>query len=100
MFANTSSEKVCGLMEMRVAPYSRMTASFSASVQSGRPASTVYSTMAERSKQSRTVPHELAQLRCREAGGGAAADVDAAEHQPALSASSRMASTSLHRQST
>ena len=56
MFANTSSEKVCGLMEMRVAPYSLMTASFSASVQSGRPASTVYSTMAERSKQSRTVP--------------------------------------------
>ena len=29
-------------------------------------------------------PHELAQLRCREAGGGAAADVDAAEHQPGL----------------
>jgi len=43
-------------MEMRVAPYSLMTASFSASVQSGRPASTVYSITSERSKFSRTVP--------------------------------------------
>ena len=42
--------------EIGSAPYSLMTASFSASVQSGRPASTVYSTMVERSKQSRTVP--------------------------------------------
>ena len=43
-------------MEMRVAPYSLMTASFSASVQSGRPASTVYSARPSRGKLARTVP--------------------------------------------
>ena len=50
MFCKTVSEKVCGLMEMRVAPYFFMMRSFSASVQSGRPASTVYSSSFAKSK--------------------------------------------------
>ena len=50
MLRRTSSEKVCGLMEMRVAPYCLMMRSFSASVQSGRPASTVYSSSFAKSK--------------------------------------------------
>ena len=40
---------VCGLMEMRVAPYCFRMRSLSGPVQSGRPASTVYSSSAARS---------------------------------------------------
>ena len=50
MPASTSSEKVWGVDGDPGGPYSLMTASFSASVQSGRPASTVYSTTLDRSK--------------------------------------------------
>ena len=74
-------------MEMRVAPYSLMTASFFGIRCSpdGLPP-TVYSTTFREVKIRRTVPISCRSWSAEQAGGRAAANVDAAKGKPALSA--------------
>ena len=49
MLESTSSQRDCGLTQVRVTPYSRATASFSAVIVSALPPSSVYSSRAETS---------------------------------------------------